>query len=298
MQEEHYHTHPPRQRDNFMNSSFYIIPLCFDDLDAFSTAVERDQRWERIGQQEFKMKYLLSYVGRLAENKDWFQSFRLRQPEQVQIYFKVQEEKGSPLSVKECFNDRIQLSEVCLSCFGSGIGFMEFKVAYHGLSVAQIIDFAFRFKKASPYMKEGAQAHKTLYWTARELLPAACKDAQLFFYSTDDIKNECMCYHMLKLSKDEVQTDKLEEQMFLLRRGYGTQFAGLESRNSSNYDMVYTPYQNDWWGGSQEGLANLCYETGDDDFLRGLSISSFRQTFTSCISCCSIRDTLPSKTLR
>ena len=88
---------------------------------------------------------------------------------------------------------------------------------------------------------------------ARKLLPKGAA-VDMFFHRPAQSKNDCLCYTMLKYPQKPEKPGELERQLFLLRRAYGTEFRAVA--DTGGYDMEYQPYDNDLWGGSQEGLVN------------------------------------------
>lgn len=227
----------------FVNTSVFLIPVWFDDYSAFTTALKKSGRW--ISVQEKSPSYLLSYVERLAENPAEYQSFWLQSMPHTPVYMY---EDYVPLPQTP------ELSGVRFSCFGTGVGFMEFRILYKGLTVEQITNFAYRFKKASP--SKVPEGKRNLYDTALRLLPEKT-NATLFFTGTADFKRECQCFHMLRLEEESYEVD----QLVRLRRSYSTDFTPPQT--DSDYDMVYDPYAHEHWGGSQEGLVAIITPSGD-----------------------------------
>ena len=227
----------------FVNTSVFLIPVWFDDFDTFTAALKNSGRWLPV--QDKSPSYLLSYVERLAEDPAAYQSFWLQTLPRTPIY------------MYEDYIDLPQIPELAgvrFSCFGTGVGFMEFRILYNGLTVDQITNFAYRFKKSSP--KKVPEGMRNLYDTALRILPEK-SNAVLFFTGTADFKRECQCFHMLRLEEDAYNPD----QLVRLRRSYSTDFTPPQT--TSDYDMIYDPYAHEHWGGSQEGLATIITPTGD-----------------------------------
>lgn len=227
----------------FVNTSFFLIPVWFDDFAAFTSALKTSGRW--IPVQEKRPSYLLAYVERLSENPEEFQSFWLNSLPQTPIYM-YEDYVALPRTP--------ELTGIRFSCFGTGVGFLEFRVRYQDLTPEQITNFSYRFKKASPVRVPDGK--RNLYDTALSLMPPKT-EATLFFTGTAAFKRECLCYHMLYLDAWTYNPN----QLIRLRRSYSTDFT--PPHTDSDYDMVYEPYAHEHWGGSQEGLAAIITPTGD-----------------------------------
>lgn len=229
----------------FQNTTVFIAPICYEKLGTFTAAVQTDTRWCRIDSQELSTAYLIDYVHRILMDPMRFCAYRLQAPDLLNVCM---------------FNTPgACIEQVRLSCFDTGIGFLEFFVHYdETMTVEQIADFSYLFKKAAKADSRDREKYawegKSLYQTILELLPGK-ELCRAFFTSTAVFKHECYCFHAIKTAPEALTAKNLE----LLKRSYSTDFQPGQTEQS-RYDMTYTPYAYDLWGGSQEALVNLCCE--------------------------------------
>lgn len=231
--------------------SVYFIPVWFDQYQSFVKKLAADSSWEKIPGEALTPRYLLNYAVRIARNDTLFQSFRRKKDACPEVYLF---EKELPLQTVP------KINEIRFSCFSTGVGFLEFWVEYEGLTIEQIVNFAFHFKKAAGRKDRCLPQGKVwLYDAAAALLPEGC-DARLFFTVTDPLKYECLCYHFVQLPEAPAE-EAADQRICLLKRSYHT---GFTISSGSDYDMIYKPYANDHWGGCPEGLANISYDEKQD----------------------------------
>lgn len=238
----------------FKNRTIFFIPVWFDDFTSFCSKLDKSELWSVTPDNELETNYLLNYVSAIAENKSLFMSYTLKDPLQLEICMFKEKLKLEELPVIE---------SVRFSCFGTGVGFMEFRVRYpDGMSPLEIADFAYYFKKSTkPQIK-----HRSLYEIACKLLPQE-GDATLFFTNSADFKKECLCYHMICVDQDSSQ-EEISDMLYLLRRSYSRKFQSehkAENTENGDYDMTYGVYGYDRWAGSQSGIVNVVSLTGDED---------------------------------
>ena len=225
------------------NSSIFIIPTISEDT--VGLYIPSDQgEWEAF---YLDPDYFLCYIRDLAKDCMRLRSFRYRCPDSVDIY--MYEDKL--LSCR-----RPHLSGIQFVSFGSGIGFLEFVVDYGQMSPHEICEFAYRFKKTAP-SREHYQigAKLTLQEAATKILPGV----RLFFDCEADFKRECLCYHCLNCTTDREQR---LHTLLRLRRSYHSDFSVNTAEDET--DMVYMPYEYDWWAGSEEALVNISCPTSDE----------------------------------
>ncbi len=232
--------------------SVYFIPVLFADFGPVVSCVESSALWEDTPSAKFRPRYLLNYAARIATDKALFRSFQLKDTQKLNIYMYEKELalENSPV-----------IDEVRLSCFSTGIAFMEFWVSYSGMSPEEIADFAYQFKKAAKMCGKNIPGGKTaLYDAAASVMPQGV-EGKMFFSATEAFKYECICYHFLHLD-EAPREDDLSVRLRRLGRSYNESFLNIAE---SDYDMVYMPSANDYWGGSSEGLVNLTYDCKNDD---------------------------------
>jgi len=234
------------------SQSVYFIPVWFDDYSAFIKGVASCAQWEDTAPEKLKTGYLLHYAAGIAQNPKLFRSYSLKAVEELKVYMFREEMhiKGAP-----------HLDEVRLSCFATGVGFMEFWVSYSGMSSGEIVDFAYLFKKATKRCnRELPGGQMALYDVAQSLLPQKV-EAKLFFSACERFKYECNCYHFQHIDGEQPARDVLNNAVNHLSRSYKASIS--TSSAEGDYDMVYGATPIDYWGISTEGLANLVFDSGD-----------------------------------
>ena len=122
------------------SKSIFFIPVWFDQFKPFTKAVSGSELWEPTESKKVWAGYLFRYASDLNRNKELFASFTLKDPASLNVYMFREEMAVENIPAVE---------QVRLSCFSTGVGFMEFWVSYSGLSVEQIADFSYMFKKAT-----------------------------------------------------------------------------------------------------------------------------------------------------
>lgn len=242
----------------FLNKTVYMVPVWYDSLADMTDKLLRRTDWEQIPTSELDTAYLISFAHKVINDPKRFISFRLkenRMPE-IHMFGYLFEEKPE--------NARPELTEIRLSCFGTGVGFLELFVTYgEGMTVEDIENFAYKFKKAAkPDDSRYAygDGKPSLDTAVKALLPDC---AEAFFGSTASFKRECYCFHMVKVPRD-YDANSFENALLLLRRNYNTMFVRENRTESSKYEMRYAPYAYDQWGGSQVALVNLVRECGHE----------------------------------
>jgi len=141
------------------------------------------------------------------------------------------------------------------------VGFFEFKVEYGELPIDAIIEFAYMFKNQRYKCSFDKEFVDDI---ARSLVPKEI-GMTLFFYCSDELKHDCICYHMIRMKRDDKcrQDGRMPERFYRLRRSYCSAFeysADKVSDGGGKYDFIYSPSKYDEWGGSQEAFVNINYE--------------------------------------
>lgn len=239
----------------FKNRTIFFIPVWFDGFDSFCSKLDKSELWYATPEKELEVNYLLNYVSAIAKNKSFFRSFTLKEPQRLEICM---------------FKEKLKLAElpeverVRFSCFGTGVGFMEFYIRYPDcMTPLEIADFAYYFKKST----KARIKHRSLYEIACKLLPER-SSATLFFTNSADFKKECLCYHMVCIGDNYGRREDMSDILYLLRRSYSRKFQSEHSDedvDNGDYDMMYSVYSYDRWAGSQSGIVNVVSLTGDED---------------------------------
>lgn len=232
------------------SKSVFFIPVWFDQFKPFTKAVSESTLWKPTDSKKVWACYLFRYASDINRNKDQFASFTLSDPSATRPYLFEDEINKKPV-----------LEEIRLSCFSTGVGFLEFWVSHPDFSVDEVTNFAYLFKKAtSKCNKELPGGKRALYDAACNLLPKDTK-AILFFSASARFKYECNCLHFIHLDQDIPDPDTLKTTLFHLSRSYRS---NMPVSSESVYDMVYEAGSGDFWAGSSEGLANIVYDFQSD----------------------------------
>ncbi len=239
---------------NFKNSTIFFIPVWFDNYRSFVGEMEKLPVWSKIPTEKIAPRYFLSYITQIVNRPDDFCAFALKDEAIPDIY--MCEDKLS-------LSDTTTITQIRFSAFGTGVGFLEFRVEYGDLSFDEIANFAYKFKKATE-QKAGTipEGKVCLYNAAKMLMPENTK-AELFFTRSVSFKNECHCFHMLYADKDRYTKEELDRYLRLLRRSQSTSFDTC--CHDDDYDMLFEPYTYDLWAGSQESLVSISTNAGDSN---------------------------------
>jgi hypothetical protein len=233
----------------FRPSTVFFLLFSVEQPESFYGEVSALGCWDTIPSERLATRYLLRYAARIAEDPSLFRCFELKTEAMPCICL-----HGTRFS----YADRIRIDEIRPSQFATGIGFLEFHVFYDGLSLSEISDFAYRFKRVA--QGTPAEGEQLLLEAAKLLLPTS---VSFFFEGRADFKKECLCFHRLCLNENSESEESLDRMLCLLRRSYAQWFR--LPCDDSDYDMRYDPYPDDRWAGSQEGLVNLNLRSGNEE---------------------------------
>lgn len=233
--------------------SIFFVPVWLNSLEDFVKQLQKDGRWENLPKEDLCPRYLLPYARRISQEEKLFRAFEWKEPQALHIHT-FPEERG--------FGEDPQLFRVRFSCFGTGVGFLEFWMRYKNLTPARVAAFSYLFKKANrAHRKQLPEGERTLFETVKDLLPEG-SGAVPFFTDAADFKKECLCFHFLGMENAPGDPEQIRRELSLLGRSYNGAFGDME--NAGEYDMVYEPYPYDHWAGSPQGLVNLAWKTGVD----------------------------------
>lgn len=231
--------------------SVFFIPVWYDAFAPYTKVLAADPRWTYTDTKKHWAQYLYKYASGISKNAGLFASFTLKNPSALNVYL---------------FADKIAaanppvIEDVRLSCFATGVGFMEFWVSYDGASAEDVAEFSYYFKKAKPNPKTIPEGYRALYSVAEDLLPDG-REATLFFSASAWMKYECNCFHFLHLDQEEPSDEDLRATVYRLSRSY---LSTMPAATDSAYDMMYRAGEGDYWGGSAEGLVNVTYDAPTD----------------------------------
>lgn len=243
--------------NNNLNTSIFFVPIYNKSIEKTIKTLENNEKWSVIEKKELTTNYLLKYVDRLTTDENLFISFKYNVLEKEKVSFQMSEyTDGGTEVVNKKYEEKVSVSDIRVSVFGTGIAFAELQVSYNGLTPDEICDFVYTFKKIYKH-DDIDEGKKSFLGIISEALP---KDSVPFFYNSvnhgkNAFKNECIGFHTLRFFEDEINDIELKELLFRLRRGYGTRFKYEECQGQ--YDFEYNPSTFDFWSGSQEGLVNI-----------------------------------------
>lgn len=229
------------------NSSVFFAPIWIGDYDLALEVLKNDPRFLCQSKEE-PPQYLMPYATNIYLDDSLYSAFCLKEEYIPQLCM-----YGQQLVLEK----EPVLESVRLSCFATGCAFMEFRVTYEGLTIAQIVDFVFRFKNATKTDSKNGYT-LTMQDVLQDLL-SGIAGIEMFFTGSD-FKRECRMFHQI-FSPETLDEETIHRHLRHLSRGYHNQFSMPKS--DSDYDMEYHPYGYDHWAGSQEGLVNLYFHSGE-----------------------------------
>ncbi len=256
------------------SKSVFFVPILIEDFKKLKATVAEKPYWEKIRHDELKTNYLLYYAARISQDDTLFTSYRYtwRLPD---IYmFKGYEE----LEISQ--GAEVKLSEIRFSAFSTDVGFLEFRVTYENATPEDVRNFAYLFKKAT---KGAVQAKNEGKPTLYDTVCRFCEEigfTKPFFTATVNFKYEALCYHYMNLEQGDHKSEVLMKRTKMLARSYSDLFENIN--DISDYDMYFTPYNYEHWGGSTEGLANLSFMTGSvgtDYYLENYKINQLEKDY-------------------
>ncbi|MBQ8636826.1 MAG: hypothetical protein IJ423_02380 [Clostridia bacterium] len=232
---------------SFKNKSIYIIPGWIDNYKNFVCKLVDDNRFCPIKVEERPINYLLVYAQKIFYNNDNYQEFR---------YNDIKNISNKLFGEESELVDFPALCDIRVAIFSTGVVFFEFWIDYKSLSVDKIIEFAYKFKKANKRFNNKV----SLVEIVQGLLP----EIKLFFNATSSFKQECDCFHTIKLEYGKHNIDELNRWIYLLSWSYNHSFEKANFDEENHFEMTYSPYYYDNWGGSQNGLVNITYDIEDE----------------------------------
>ncbi len=233
--------------------TIFFIPVWFDDFRTFKKSILETELWDHTSPDKLRPGYLFHYAANIASDSSLFQSFTVKDKGGLNVY--MYEGEGH-------FNGTPIIEDVRLSAFATGVGFMEFHVAYTQMTAEDISNFAYLFKKATKRSgKDLADSKRSLYDVCESLLPSS-PTCQLFFSAAAKYKYECNCLHFLHKDDSLPDADIVSCELHRLCRSYNSM---MPVSDRGKYDMTYEASCGDYWGGSPEGMVNIVYDYCHDE---------------------------------
>lgn len=232
-----------------LSKTLFYAPVWTNDFARLCKSIKADPRFNEL-EKDNKPQYFLPYVINVYNDAALYRAFELKEgylPDMC-MYKEYLGLSSTP-----------KLDGIKIHCFASGCAFVEFSVIYNGLSISEIENFSYEFKKATKCDKENGYT-LSICDVVFDLFIKE-KPAELYF-AGEDFKQECRMFHQIYYEKEKI-ADDVVGHLKRLARGYRTSF--VMPNSFGDYDMVYTPYDYDCWAGSQEGIVNLFSHSGDAD---------------------------------
>ena len=241
----------------FENTTFYIIPVAIGNMRKYTDTLLSRGDWES-DETICRPDYLLSYIHSLAHDPDRFRVLRYKKTAELPIHMFRD-------WVKYTVAPRIE--EIYLCAFGTGVAFLEYRVAYGDMPLEEIKRFAYNFKKADNADHKGllAEGEVSMMTATKQILYTDELGARPFFAYRNNIQYNCICYHLIRLSKEQKKKEDIDRLCFYLKRSYNDAYLYDKENDGSDYDMVYKPYSYMVWAGCQEGLVMITHETDHAD---------------------------------
>ena len=243
---------------NFENQSSYFAPFWTKNYAQFCESLQKSGRWEPVPDWQNTPNYFFDYAKKIISQPDTFRTYIYTGTDLSEIYL-YQGYDG--------LQHDFRLHQVRCNVFGTGAGFLEFRVKYGEADLETVIRFAYEFKKAKkPDITKGLETGGkiSMYDFSARILPDEV-GTSLFFTNTKDFKNECPCYHMLKVHPDAYSNEQLEQYLGKLQWTYDLKINLDSSDLNGEYDFSYKANAQDWWAGSSGSLVNISIETGNDE---------------------------------
>lgn len=229
------------------NCTLFYTPLWTETFDKSCDSFNNDRRFFEVEKNKCP-QYLLPFVTNIYKDDTLYRSFELRH-EYIPKICMYREKLG--------LNTEPELNYIKIHCFATGCAFVEFFVSYENLSLEEIENFAYEFKKTTRVDKNNGYSI-TVYDILTDLF---LREKNIEFnFSGVDFKQECRMFHHIYVD-EKPDGEALNLHLRRLARGYKTSFNLPAS--CQDYDMIYAPYDYDYWAGSQEGIVNL-FSHGED----------------------------------
>lgn len=234
----------------------FFIPVWFDDFEKISKKTDANSLWRYSEKEKISPSYLFHYASNIAKDSNLFKSYSLKDTTSLNVYMYDEEMN---------FKEAPSIEEVRFSCFSTGVGFIEFWISYSDVTLEEISNFAYMFKKSTK-LKDKAQENgkQSLYDIAKSLLPDDI-NCQLFFSSSAQFKYECNCFHFIHKDGSIPEKTQLNNILHHLCRSFKSSMPIIKD---SKYEITYEAGSGDYWCGSTEGVVNVLFDfQGKDDDL-------------------------------
>lgn len=247
--------------NDFKNSSYFILPLKVAEparLDAF---LKKNPSWQ-VQKSALDTQYILHYAATMDDVSDGRLRIYRHSADDLRFYFfdsRIAERlERLGISPSGCSPE---MGGISLYLFGTGVAFLEFQVLFGGMNIFEIVEFVYLFRRLrnNEQMKwlhfpEGSISPET---AAEKLLPQKESGTLLCFSNPSPIKKQANIFTMIDMkccSPCEPPAEDAGRFCRLLAHGANNSFAD-DADPSSQYRMNMEFGQDEYWGGSQDGLA-------------------------------------------
>lgn len=263
---------------SFENCSYFLLPVLLKDETRLSSYLKNSSGWQEDVRGTLETRYVLNYASRMTEPQDGrLCRYVFTQTDQLPLYmFETRLSYAMEKSGRTWSGILPKLGDVSLYVFGTGVGFLEFRLEYGGMPAEEIIEFVFLFRslrnnEAKEYLQfpEGSVSLQT---AAETILDPGMSGTEICFSNSSEIKKQANIFTMLNMETCGMQ-DSTEEEIgrcrYLLMHGFSSRFnyephpaagyvdGGADVDLSTQYEMVYNAGGQSYWGGSQDGLVCL-----------------------------------------
>ena len=248
----------------FDNGTFFIFPLRILNKERFMRFLEKDQRW--TPQEKMRTQYLLRYAADMNDpSDDRLQRFMFCDTGSLPVYMFDSFIKGrmEELGLSSS-GETASLKDVSLYVFGDDTAFLELRVDYGMMNLAEIAEFIYLFRslrndESKPRFgyPEGTVGVVT---AINSMLPEKDCAAELCFSNKSDLKKQAIVYTVLNTTlccEPDLPEKDADNYRYLISHGFNMgHLAG--SSFQMPYEMAESFRDGEYWGGCQDGL--VCME--------------------------------------
>lgn len=246
------------------NYGWYIVPFSikYKKLDAFKSFVEK---YERINRFE-NCQFLFSYIQQNFSNT--IKSYR--------IPFDINGVSLDFGSVDNVDMNEVSLMQSELHIFSDYLGFLVFQISYGNLSVDEIRDFSYQFRRTSYTRFDRQNEHQSNLKDFVNLVLGNVNENRYvnpFFYSNNDFNSNCNVLQLVYYPEGIDDEETQNKNIMLIGRGYSKMFSADFNIEDSDVDMVYCPTSALEWRACQQCITAFVKKTDshyDNDFPRSI----------------------------
>ena len=250
--------------NQFENGTYFIFPLRIKDKAQFMRFLAEDPRW--MPQQKMHTQYLIRYAGDMNDpSDDRMQRFWFSDPGSLPVYMfgAYLKERMAKLE-RPSSGETASLKEISLYVFGDCTAFLELRVDYGSMDLAEVAEFIYVFRslrnnesKTKFGYPEGSIGVDTALGL---ILPEKASASELCFSNVSDLKRQAIVYTMINTTlcgARELPEKDAENYRYLISHGFNMDHLANASYQMP-YEMTESFREGEYWGGCQDGL--VCME--------------------------------------